>query len=231
MAEKFESKTTPSTLGSNTDSSGLLSSSASGSFRSLITPDKKFAGADFFQFKRQHGDLLFSFCLFIAVVVLLFYFNTESGFEDRKLPKKRFGKILKQGWVTPAIGMFFLTIAVSLNLWFSYRNAIKSKRLHLPKRLTKELAHWFMALEFVAYFMIYTFGISFLGYLLSTVLLAVGLTYRLGYRSLKWIGISFTTAIVIVLIFRTFLKIKTPIYVTVYEMLPPAAEAFMKTHF
>jgi hypothetical protein len=231
MPDKFRSSINSSSFTSGSNDQSFNSGTSDAIVKSLITPDKKFPGTDFFKFKRQHGDLVVSLVFFLIVLVLLYFFNTESGFEDRKLPQKRFGKILKQGWVTPAIAMFFLTIAVSINLWISYKNAVNSKRLHLPKRLTKELLHWFKALEFVGYFMLYTFGISFFGYLLSTILLAVGLTYRLGYRSLKWIGISFTTAVVIVLIFRTFLKIKTPIYVTLYEMLPPTAEAFMKTHF
>ena len=231
MADKFKSSTSNTSFSSGADQSGFSSSLISASVRSFIPSDKKFTGTDFFKFKRQHGDLLVSLCFFLVVLILLYFFNTESGFEDRKLPQKRFGKILKQGWVTPAIGMFFLTISTSLNLWLSYRNAVKSKRLHLPNRLGKEVMHWAKALEFVAYFMIYTFVIAYLGYLVSTVLLAVALTYRLGYRSLKWISISFVTAVVIVLVFRTFLQIKTPIHVKLYEFLPQAGEAFMKTYF
>jgi hypothetical protein len=217
---------------SSATGSGHLKSDIRGEvWRSYVKPDKKFKSADFFLFKRQNGDLIISLFFFLLTLILLIYFNSESGFEDRKLPQKRFGKILKQGWVAPAVCMFFLTIAVTVNLILSVHNAIKSKRLHLPKRTSKELLKWLKSLEFVGYFLIYTFVIPTIGYLLSTVIFAVALTWRLGYRSLRWVSISFLTAVGIVLVFRTFLQIKTPLQITLYEFFPPAVESFLKTYF
>jgi hypothetical protein len=231
MVDKSPSSVVSDKFNSIIGTQGMSSVTGNERLQSLIVPDKKFKGGDFFLFKRQNGDLVVSLFFFLLVLVLLFYFNTEAGFEDRKLPQKRFGKILKQGWVTPAICMFFLMIAVTVNLWLSVRNAIKSKRLHLPKRTGKELLNWLKSLEFVAYFLIYTFVIPTLGYLLATVFFGVGLTWRLGYRSLRWISISFTTAVVIVLVFRTLLQIRTPLQITLYEFFPPAVEGFLKTYF
>ena len=94
-----------------------------------------------------------------------------------------------------------------------------------------ELEMWVRSFEFIAYFLIYTFVIGYIGYLFATLLFAVCLTYRLGYRSRRWIAVSASSAFAIVLLFRTILQIKTPVNIWLYNQLPVSIESFMKVYF
>jgi hypothetical protein len=57
------------------------------------------------------------------------------------------------------------------------------------------------------------------------------LTYRLGYRTGRWIIVSLATAFAIVLLFRSLLQIKTPVNIWLYNQLPAGLETFMKVYF
>ena len=111
------------------------------------------------------------------------------------------------------------------------KHNIKNKKLRLPNQTLYELSQWFKSIEFIIYFLIYTFVISTLGYLLSTLIFASFLTYRLGYRSYSWILTSLGSAFCVVIVFRTILQIKTPVNIWLYSKLPPNIETFMKIYF
>ena len=72
--------------------------------------------------------------------------------------------------------------------------------------------------------------VPILGYLLATVLFALALAFRLGYRSAKWMAVSASIGFVIVLVFKTFLQVKVP-GGQIYEFLPTALRSFMLTNF
>jgi len=86
-------------------------------------------------------------------------------------------------------------------------------------------------LEYVAYFIGYTLLVPLLGYLVSTLILGTYLTWRLGYRTWRWTGIGLLSSVAVVLVFRTFLQIKTPVSIWLYDQLPTALRAFMLTYF
>ena len=209
----------------------FLISSSSKPFVCKIPKEKKFKITDLFEFKRGKGDLTLSFIFLIFVLFLSLHFNHESGWEDRNLDQKRFGKILKQQWVGPLMCMFVLLPSTIINLYESIKQTFKNKRLRLPNRTFYEISEWIKSIEFIFYFLIYTFSISILGYLLSTVIFAILLTYRLGYRSFRWIGISLFVSICIVVIFRTILQIKTPVNIWLYDKFPESLEIFFKIYF
>ncbi len=227
------------TLRSSTDSTAFRSAGAIvfGSqtkntlFRSANPPETRFKVENLFAFHRGRGDLLFSLLMLALVGFLLWHFNTESGWDSRKLPQKRVGKILKQGWIGPFLCMLILVPAVLLNLWQSIRKYRLDRRRLVPLRIRYEVGQWLRSLEFILYFMIYTYAISWLGYLLSTLIFAVCLTWRLGYRSRRWVLTSLASAFAIVLLFRTILQIKTPINIWLYNQLPAGWENFMKVYF
>ncbi len=101
----------------------------------------------------------------------------------------------------------------------------------MPSRIKHELFQWLKSLEFIFYFLIYTNIITIFGYLISTVIFAIFLTTRLGYRSLEWILRSAIAAFIIVIIFRSILQIKTPVNIWLYKFLPQNFEVFMKIYF
>ena len=200
-------------------------------FKSRISKERKFKVENLFEFKRITGDLTLSIIFLLFVVFLLIYFNSESGWSARDLNQKRVGKILKQQWVGPLMCMVILLPATILNILEAFKAYKKSKRLLLPNKIMYEMTQWIRSLEFILYFLVYTFSITVLGYLISTLIFAVFLTYRLGYRTKKWIFISLFSSFIVVLIFRTILQIKTPVNIWLYQYLPENIEIFMKIYF
>jgi len=219
-------------------------------FKSECPPDKKVKVENLFQFKRKRGDLFFSALMLALAAFFLIFFWTETGWHKRKLPDEfgaylfhqlglveidgrvtRFGRILKQAWVTPMLCLLILVPAAIFNMWSSSFVHNWRKRFQLPTNAGYEVEQWIRALEFVAYFVIYTLIVPILGYLLSTMLFGLFLTWRLGYRSRKWMGISMLSSFAIVLVFRTFLQIKTPISIWLYDKLPVAGKSFMLSYF
>ena len=70
-----------------------------------------------------------------------------------------------------------------------------------------------------------------IGYLFATIIFAVLMVFRLGYRSWRWLGITIAVSFVSVLFFRTMLQIKTPVNIWLYNQLPDGLERFMKVYF
>ncbi len=200
-------------------------------FRSHIAKERRFKIDNLFEFRRGRGDLILSLVMLAFVVFLFWNFGEESAWNDRDLSQKRVGKILKQPWIGPFLCMALLLPAAIFNVYQSYRQRQKDTRLHIPQRDLYEIGQWARAIEYVAYFIIYTFCVPVLGYLVSTILFTIFLTYRLGYRSRFWITISFLSSFAIVLVFRTFLQIKTPVNIWLYDQLPPLLGTFMKIYF
>ena len=209
----------------------FLSSINETTFNAKIPKEKKFKVENLFEFKRSTGDLILSIFFLIFVLFLLINFNVESGWENRDLSQKRVGKILKQQWLGPLICMFILVPATILNFYQSIIQMNKNKLLLIPNRVNYEISQWLKSIEFIFYFLIYTNSVAILGYLLSTLIFAVLMTYRLGYRSKKWMLTSTISAFVIVIIFRSVLQIKTPVNIWLYKFLPSSVEVFMKIYF
>ncbi len=222
----------------------------SDTFVSECPPDKKVKVQNLFNFRRKRGDILFSCVMLCFAIFFLAFFWSETGWHKRKLPDElgsylmhqlglyeiegrvtRFGRILKQSWVAPMICLALFVPAAIWNMRSSFFANNWRKRFQLPTKLNYELEQWVRALEFIAYFIAYTLFVPVLGYLLSTLLLGFLLTWRLGYRTKKWAGISLLSSFSIVLVFRTFLQIKTPVNIWLYDFLPSAMKSFMLTYF
>jgi len=219
-------------------------------FKSECPPDKKVKVENLFQFRRGRGDLQVSIAMFLVALFFLLAFWTQTGWQDRRLPDNfasymghqlgiveidgrvsRFGRILKQSWVVPMLCMFILVPAAAWNLRDSLVVHRWRKRFMLPTSAGFELEKYAAALEFVLYFILYTLAVPILGYLVSTLILGTFLTVRLGYRSPVWILRGLTSSFAIVLVFRTFLQIKTPVSIWLYDQLPSTLRAFMLTYF
>jgi len=224
--------------------------SAEKDFQSECSPDKKVKVEDLFKFSRTRGDFQVSIVAAAIAVFFFAFFWTQTGWETRKLPDEfgtyiayqfgladiegrvtRLGRILKQSWVAPMLCLLVFVPAALLNLRASWKETAWRKRFLLPTSAYFELTKYVAALEYVAYFIGYTLIVPILGYLVSTLILGTFLTWRLGYRSARWIGIGFLTSCAIVIAFRTVLQIKTPGNIWLYNQLPDAARAFMLTYF
>lgn len=218
--------------------------------KSECPPDKKVKVEDLFKFSRTRGD--YEVSIFAALIALFFlaFFWSETGWERRKLPDElwsyigyqfglveidgrvtRLGRILKQSWVIPVICLAVFVPAALVNLYGSRKETRWRRRFLLPTSARFELTKYAAAMEYVAYFIGYTLLVPTLGYLVSTLLLGTYLTWRLGYRSFAWLARGFAASFVVVVAFRTFLQIKTPVNIWLYEQLPDAMRVFMLTYF
>lgn len=216
---------------SQTTAKGFNALGAASELSSLIPKEKRFKVGDLFGFKRTRGDLILSLIMLGVALFLLYHFGGEGGWDQRDFPQRRVGKILKQQWVGPLMALAILVPAAVLNAWLAYRWTQKPERRHRPNQTVFEVVQWLRALEYLLYFIIYSYCVPVLGYLLSTLVFALFLTTRLGYRKPRWLAYSAGTAMVIVLVFRTLLQIKTPVNIWLYEQLPPTLETFMKVYF
>ena len=93
-----------------------------------------------------------------------------------------------------------------------------------------ELFDWVKAIEFAGWFLVYVLLVPIIGYLLSTLLFCVLLTWRLGYRSGSHLGAAAITGATVVLIFKSMLSVKIP-GGQVYEALPATLRNFMILNF
>ncbi|MGB1034649.1 MAG: tripartite tricarboxylate transporter TctB family protein [Primorskyibacter sp.] len=219
-------------------------------FRSECPADAKVKVEDLFKFSRTRGD--FEVSIVFAAIALLFlaFYGTQTGWDTRKLPDEmgtyiayqfgfaeiegrvtRLGRILKQSWVAPMMCLAIFVPAALWNMRASWKETAWRKRFLLPTSPSFELAKYAAALEYVVYFIGYTLIVPVLGYLVSTIILGTFLTWRLGYRSLSWLLTGFASSVAVVIVFRTFLQIKTPVSIWLYDQLPDAARAFMLTYF
>jgi len=223
---------------------------AAGGFKSECPPDKKIKVEDLFKFRRGRGDLQVSVAAALVALFFLVAFWTQTGWGERKLPDEignylgyqlglaeiegrvaRFGRILKQSWVIPLLCLIVLVPAALWNLRESYKVYRWRKRFMLPTSAQIEVGKYIAALEFVAYFILYTLMVPILGYLISTLALGTYMTWRLGYRDRIWLMRGIVCSFATVLVFRSFLQIKTPISIWLYDQLPDAMRAFMLTYF
>ena len=219
-------------------------------FKSECPPDKKVKKEDLFKFKRGRGDLHVSVVTFGLAAFFLAFFWTETGWNTRKLPDEfglylahqfglvdlegrgmRFGRILKQSWFAPMLCVLILVPTTIWNLRASWQVHRWRKRFLQPTGIGYELEKYAAALEFVGYFIGYTVLVPILGYLVSTLALGSYLTWRLGYRTRRWGCISMLSSFAIVLLFRTFLQIKTPGNIWLYDQLPGTLRSYMLTYF
>jgi len=171
---------------------------------------------DMFKRYRRPGDMVFAVLFLVLSLLLLSQLGEQTVW-------KKGTKLFSQPSFWPAISLSLMTLFALLH-WIG---SIASPRI--DGRL-KEIGLWLRSLEYVAWFLIYVALVPWLGYLLSTVLFGVMLSYRLGYRSWQWMSIAAITAFGVVLIFKTFLQTKVP-GGAIYEYLPSALRNFMLTNF
>ncbi len=168
-----------------------------------------------FQRYRRPGNFFFA-SVFLAISLVLL---SQLGSQVVWKPATKWSS---QPALWPTIAIIGMTIFAILN-WLS---AFLSPRI---EGRWQEVATWARAFEFVLWFMAYVFLVPLLGYLPSTMLFTVILCLRMGYRNPKMLGISAITAIVIVVIFKSFLQVKVPGGL-VYEYLPDTIRSFMLTY-
>ncbi len=160
---------------------------------------------ELFRRDRRPGDLVFAYAFLAFCAFLLANLGDQTKWVDRTM-------LVAQPAFWPTLSLIGMTFFAALNLIGSLSSPRIFGRM-------KELALWMRSLEFVAYFLIYVSVVPIIGYLLSTIVFALFLTFRLGYRRPQALPISFLFAVAVVLVFRAGLKVKIPAG-QIYEYLP-----------
>lgn len=171
---------------------------------------------DLFKRYRRPGDLFYSciclaFSLFLAVNL-----QAETTWASNT-------KLLAQ----PA---FWPYVAVILMVLFSALHLISSLLSEKLDGRWLEVGFWLKSIEYAGWFMIYVIIVPRLGYLPTTIIFAVVLAYRLGYRGLRYLGSAALFGATVVIIFKSFLQVKVP-GGAIYEYLPGTLRSFFLTYF
>ncbi|MCI5112286.1 MAG: tripartite tricarboxylate transporter TctB family protein [Marivita sp.] len=170
----------------------------------------------FFRRERRRGDFIF------AAAMLAFSLFLLASFPSQTTPAEGTAWSA-QPTLWPAIGVFGMTAFAALNLLSS----VLSPRI--PGRLA-ELRVWLGFLEYAGWFLGFVLLVPQLGYLPTSVLFAVALFWRCGYRSARMILIAALTGIGIVVLFKVGLRVNVP-GGALYELLPSGLRNIFIVYF
>ena len=170
---------------------------------------------ELFKRYRRPGDVVFAWVFLIGSVFLFTQLGTQA-------PWKAKAPTFSQ----PA---FWPTVAVSLMVVFAAFHLLSSFLSNRLEGRWTEVWAWARSLEYAGWFMAYVFLVPKLGYLPMTMVFAVLLGLRAGYRSPKVLGILILLSAVIVVVFKGFLQVRIPGGL-IYEYLPTAMRSFFLTY-
>lgn len=165
---------------------------------------------------RRPGDIVFAWLVLVVSVFLLSQLMDQTAWRNG-------GKLFAQPRFWPAVSLSGMVIFAAFHLLGS----VLSERLN---GRWQEVQLWLASLEYAGWFVLYALVVPYLGYLPSTVLFALALSLRAGYRKVSTLIAAAFSAVVIVLLFKTFLKVNLPSGL-IYESLPEGLRQIMLTHF
>lgn len=165
---------------------------------------------------RRPGDIVFAWFALAVSVFLLSQLADQTTWRSS-------GPLFAQPRFWPAVSLGLMTVFAAFHLLGS---ALSER---IPGRWA-EVWLWARSLEFAAYFILYAMVVPYSGYLPASVIFAVALAYRVGYRKASTLAVAAGAAAVIVVLFRTVLKVNVPSGL-IYESLPDGLSQFMLTYF
>ena len=171
---------------------------------------------ELFKRYRRPGDIVFAWVFLAFALFLLSQLGTQA-------PWKSAGKTFTQPAFWPSLFIVLMVFFAALHLLSSALSPRILGRWH-------EVWEWVRSVEYAGWFMAYVFVVPQLGYLLTTIIFAILLAIRAGYRQMRVFAGMALMAVVIVVVFKSFLQVKIP-GGAIYEMLPTALRSFMLTYF
>ncbi|MCA0996110.1 tripartite tricarboxylate transporter TctB family protein [Alloyangia pacifica] len=163
------------------------------------------------------GEVIFAACFFGLSLILLLLLPFQTDW----LPRTK-------AFVQPR---FWPAVATLTMLVFSAGYLLRALAAHPSGGAWQEIKGWLRPLEFAAWFLAYVQLVPWAGYLLATALFTCALSWRLGYRSLRWMGLAALFALCTVLVFRSLLGVNIPSG-AIYELLPAGDfRSFLMTRF
>jgi len=165
---------------------------------------------------RRPGDIVFAWVALVVSVFLLSQLADQTAWKNG-------GKLFAQPRFWPAVSLSGMAFFAAFHLLGS----ALSERIH--GRL-QEVWLWISSLEYAGWFIAYAIAVPYAGYLPSTVVFAVALALRVGYRKVSTLIAIAVSAVAIVLLFKTFLRVNIPSGL-IYESLPDGLRQIMLTYF
>lgn len=165
---------------------------------------------------RRAGQILFAVG-FTAVAVLLVALLGDQTVWKAKV------NFFAQPRFWPAVGVIGMAVFGALHLKTLQKTRISRYDM-------REARVWFESVEYALWFLVYVWVVPIVGYLPVTLVFALLLTWRLGYRSRKMLWISAVFAVFVVVLFKTMLQVKIPGGL-IYEYLPAGLRSFFILNF
>ena len=184
--------------------------------RNGMQPSRTAQVISLFHRERRKGDLVFAVAFFVFSALLLASLGSQT--------------IWAEGTDFYAQPRFWPAVSLAGMTFFAALHCVGSASSPRIQGRWREVWRWACSLEYAAWFLGYVVLVPLLGYLIATLLTGAVLMFRVGYRRLGAIGGMVLTTFVIVLIFKTTLKVNLP-GGAIYEYLPTAWRSFMLTHF
>ena len=167
----------------------------------------------------RQAELAFGVLAVAVAIVLATQLGSELTWKARQPIYKQPGFFSLVG----IVGMLAFGVIELVLCWLRYRAT--------PDRtLGPETRYFVRAVEFAVWFMAYVLVVPYAGYLLSTLVLSVALTWRLGYRRRVTLAAAAAVGFATVVIFKSFLAVKIP-GGALYDYLPAAIRNFMVVNF
>ena len=160
------------------------------------------------------GGVLFAVLFLLAAVFLLSQLGAETKFSGKTIWSK---KLFAQPRFWPAVGVIGMCLFGAAHLFVTWRRRVPGT--------TREALTWARALEYLVWFMAYVFAVPVIGYLPASIIFAVALAARAGYRSRGMLGAAALTGLGVVVIFKALLQVKIP-GGAIYEHLPDGLRNF-----
>lgn len=165
---------------------------------------------------RRPGDLVFAWLALIFSVFLLSQLADQTAWRNG-------GKLFAQPRFWPAVSLGAMTFFAAFHLLGS----ALSERIH---GRWSEVWVWICSIEYAGWFIAYAAAVPYTGYLPTTIIFAVALALRVGYRKPFTLFVAAVSGFIIVLLFKTMLKVNLPSGL-IYESLPDGLRQIMLTYF
>ncbi len=163
-----------------------------------------------------------------AIFAVLFLLGTlllasQLGHET-KFSAKAWGtsKLFAQPAFWPGVGVGGMAFFGAMHLIGTWRQR--------PGWDRREALYWLRPVEYLTWFMVYVFAVPAMGYLPSSVIFAVAVALRTGYRSARTLGAAALVGLGVVLIFKTALSVNIP-GGAIYDHLPADLRNFAIVNF
>lgn len=164
---------------------------------------------------RKVGDTLFAGLCLIFSVFLLWNMTEQTVWANGS-------QWASQPALWPRLAVIGMTLFSAIYFVQSLRDARRAERL---ASLGEEMRRWIASFEYAAWFMAYVFITPVIGYLAGSVLFAISLALRVGYRSRFAMMSALGVGVVTVLLFKSFLQVKIP-GGAIYQYFPEALRNF-----